>query len=270
VEKPGLLLESEGRVEIEVPGAPALSGSTKEAPELPVLFEDEHLLVVDKPAGLLTHSTASRPELSVASIVAARFGALPTLYGEERPGIVHRLDRDTSGILLLGRTLPVLEALKAAFQAREVAKTYLAIVRGDPRFDTEWVDARLGRAEGHRDRISVVGEGEGRDAATYYEVRERFVGFALLAVFPKTGRTHQVRVHLASIGLPLLGEELYVPRGTRGESKRHGGPLISRQALHAQVLELAHPVTGERLRFEAPVPEDMRAALEALRGRRGS
>jgi len=204
-------------------------------------------------------------------LAVAQFGPLPTLYGAERPGIVHRLDRDTSGLLLLGRTPEALAALKAAFQAREVAKTYLAIVRGEPRFDTEWIVARLGRTSSRRDRISVVGEGEGREASTYYEVRERFDGFALLAVFPKTGRTHQVRVHLGSVGLPLLGEELYLPKRTRSPAPKPGDPVIARQALHAHALELAHPASGEALRFEAPLPADMAGALATLRlNRRGA
>jgi len=272
VSKPGLVLEGGGRVEIDVPEGGSGGGETSAAaPALQVVFADEHLIVIDKPAGLLTHATEARRETNAADLAVAQFGPLPTLYGAERPGIVHRLDRDTSGLLLLGRTPEALAALKAAFQAREVAKTYLAIVRGEPRFDTEWIVARLGRASSRRDRISVVGEGEGREASTYYEVRERFDGFALLAVFPKTGRTHQVRVHLGSVGLPLLGEELYLPKRTRSPAPKPGDPVIARQALHAHALELAHPASGEALRFEAPLPADMAGALATLRlNRRGA
>lgn len=273
VSKPGFLIERGGRIEIDPVEAEEAGGAdeglTGAVPELQVVFEDEHLVVVDKPAGLLTHGTAARRETSVADLAVARFGALPTLYGTERPGIVHRLDRDTSGLLVLGRTLEALEALKRGFQERTIAKTYLAIVRGEPRFDTEWIETPLGRTGSRRDRISVVPKGEGREASTYYEVRERFAGFARLAVFPKTGRTHQVRVHLGSVGLPLLGEEIYLPRGQHRGQERPGDPVMARHALHAQVLELAHPSSGEPLRFEAPVPADMSSCLECLRRDRG-
>jgi 23S rRNA pseudouridine1911/1915/1917 synthase len=272
VSKPGFLIERGGRIEIEpLEAEEAHEADAAPVPELRVVFEDEHLIAVDKLAGLLTHGTRSRKEPSVADLAAARFGPLPTLYGPERPGVVHRLDRETSGLLLLGRTREALEALKRGFQERRIAKTYLAIVRGEPRFDTEWIDKPLGRVGSRRDRISVVAEGEGREALTYYEVRERFKGFARLDVFPKTGRTHQVRVHLASVGLPLLGEEIYLPRGRHRGQQRPGDPAMSRHALHAQALELAHPATGEPLRLEAPVPADMAAALAALRlSRRGA
>ncbi|MFN0009839.1 MAG: RluA family pseudouridine synthase [Planctomycetota bacterium] len=275
VSKPGFLIERGGRVEIDPVEAEEAGGTGEEGaapvPELQVVFEDEHLIAIDKPAGLLTHGTAARREPSVADLAVARFGPLPTLYGIERPGIVHRLDRETSGLLLLGRTLETLEALKRGFQERAITKTYLAIVRGEPRFDTEWIEKPLGRIGSKRDRISIVEKGEGREASTYYEVRERFKGFARLAVFPKTGRTHQVRVHLGSVGLPLLGEEIYLPRGQHRGQERPGDPVMARHALHAQVLELAHPATGEPLHLEAPVPADMAAALETLRlSRRGA
>jgi 23S rRNA pseudouridine1911/1915/1917 synthase len=269
VSKPNFLIERGGRIEIdpvetEEAGGAGESGAAP-VPELRIVFEDEHLIAVDKPAGLLTHGTAARKEASVADLAVARFGELPTLYGVERPGIVHRLDRETSGLLLLGRTLETLEALKRAFQERAIAKTYLAIVRGDPRFDTEWIEKPLGRIGSKRDRISVVAAGEGREASTYYEVRERFPGFARLDVFPKTGRTHQVRVHLASVGLPLLGEEVYLPRGRHRGQERPGEPVMARHALHAHALDLVHPVSGAALHFESPLPADMQALLEWLR-----
>jgi 23S rRNA pseudouridine1911/1915/1917 synthase len=268
VDRPGARIESRGRVEIELAPPPAPTTGTRA--DLAVVHEDEHLVVVDKPAGMLTHGTAAtrgaRQEDSASDVAVSKFGPLPSLYGEDRPGIVHRLDRDTSGLLILGRTAEALEALKSAFRARTIEKTYLAIVIGDPRFDSEWIEKPLGRKPGQRDRISVVPEGEGREAATYYVVRERFRDFALLAVFPKTGRTHQVRVHLASIGMPLLGEKLYVPRRLQGKIPRDA-PRIERQALHAHALAFAHPVTGEPMRFESPMPEDMARTIDALRAR---
>ncbi len=273
VERPGRRLEERGRVEIDFALPPPVETPPPAPVELPVVFEDEHLVVVEKRSGLLTHAASrtqgSAGETSVAELAGARFGPMPSLYGEERPGIVHRLDRDTSGLLVLGRTLEALAALKRAFQAREVEKTYAAIVRGAPRFDSEWIEKPLGRSRAHRDRISVVAEGEGREARTYYEVRQRFDGHALLAVFPKTGRTHQVRVHLASIGLPLLGEKLYLPRNLRSARPSPSAPKLLRHALHAQILAFVHPITGERMRFESPMPADMAAALATLRASPG-
>ena len=264
VDRPGTRIEARGRVEIEL-DPPAGDADRVRAPgDLSIVHEDEHLVVVDKPAGMLTHGTGRGSEASAADLAVARYGPLPSLYGDDRPGIVHRLDRDTSGLLILGRTSEALEALKSAFRARAVEKTYLAIALGSPRFDSEWIEKPLGRKPGQRDRISVVPEGQGREAATYYEVRERFRDFALLAVFPKTGRTHQVRVHLASIGMPLLGEKLYVPRRLQGKIPRDA-PRLERQALHAHALAFAHPSTGDALAFESPLPEDMAVAVETLR-----
>lgn len=282
VRKPGLILMEAGEIEAEL----ALPESAVEATfprELAVLFEDEHVIAIDKPAGMLTHGNVApsgtsiadrtRSGTSVADRARGAFGALPSLGGEERAGIVHRLDRETSGVLVLARTAEALEELKRQFKSREVEKTYAAIVHGDPRFDSEWIEKRLGRSERARDRIRVMGEGEGRDAVTYYEVRERFAGpaasdrdsAALLAVFPKTGRTHQVRVHLSSIGLPLVGETLYLPRRRTPPSLPAGAPKMERQALHAQSLAFTHPITHEPMRVEAPLPADMSALLEWLR-----
>ena len=275
VRRPATLLGEAARVEIDLEPDAEREDAARPFADLPILYSDEHLIVADKPARMLTHSTGpsrrSGGDASAAEIAVDRFGPLPSLYGADRPGVVHRLDRDTSGVLVLGRTVPALEALKRAFQAREVEKTYLAIVRGEPRFDTEWIEAPIGRDPSRRDRMSIVtaqdaAEGRaGREAVTYYEVRERFPGFALLAAHPKTGRTHQVRVHLASVGLPLLGETLYGPRGSRGASSGASSPPCSRQALHAQTLAFAHPATGASVRFEAPLPPDLEAVLAWLR-----
>jgi 23S rRNA pseudouridine1911/1915/1917 synthase len=277
VRKPGLILMEAGEIEAEL-ALPETAVEASFPSELAVLFEDEHVIAIDKPAGMLTHGNTARTGTSVADRAREQFGALPSLAGEERAGIVHRLDRETSGVLVLARTAEALEELKRQFKSREVEKTYVAIVHGDPRFDSEWIEKRLGRSERARDRIRVMGAGEGRDAVTYYEVRERFTGpaasdrgsAALLAVFPKTGRTHQVRVHLSSIGLPLVGETLYLPRRRTPPSLPAGAPKMERQALHAQSLAFAHPVTHEPMRLEAPMPEDMKGLLEWLRARTAS
>jgi 23S rRNA pseudouridine1911/1915/1917 synthase len=140
----------------------------------------------------------------------------------------------------------------------------LALVHGVPRFDSDWIEGWLGRSERARDRIGVMPEGEGRHASTYYEVRKRFDGFALLAVFPKTGRTHQIRVHSSSVGLPIVGDTLYKPRGKAISKMPADAPAMTRHALHAHALELIHPFTRSAMKFEAPLPRDMAALVDFL------
>ena len=263
IKKPGHLIEEGGELVIALP--PEQGSVLPAGLEPRVLFEDEHLVALDKPAGLLSHANAGGREGGVAEWATLRYGDLPSLEDEERSGLAHRLDRDTSGVLLVAKTRAVLEGLKAAFQARAVHKTYLAIVQGQTRFDSEWIENWIGRSERNRDRIVVLPEGEGRFATTYYETRERFQDFSYLAVFPKTGRMHQVRVHLSSLGHPLLGDEVYKPRSKHPIPLPPEAPQMARHALHASMLELVHPISGAALKFESPLPEDMAAVLEWLR-----
>jgi 23S rRNA pseudouridine1911/1915/1917 synthase len=264
VTKPGLLLLEGGEALVDLRAAEVPDPA--EAQALRVLHADPDLVVLDKPAGLLTHRNAPGGEPGAAEIAEREHGPFPSSEEEgRRPGVVHRLDRETSGVLVLARTPDALAALQAAFRERRVEKTYLALVHGEPRFDSDWIEAALGRSERNKDRVSVVPEGEGREAATYYEVRERYPGFALVAVFPKTGRTHQVRVHMAYVGLPLLGDELYRPARRQLSRLPEGVPAPERQMLHASALEFTHPRTGAPLRFEAPLPADFAALVAALR-----
>jgi 23S rRNA pseudouridine1911/1915/1917 synthase len=151
------------------------------------------------------------------------------------------------------------------FRDREVEKTYLALVHGEPRFQSDWIETPLGRSKRHPERITVRPEGEGRPARTYYELRQRFAGHAYVECHPKTGRTHQLRVHLASVGHPVIGDALYVPRGRKLAPWPAGAAEPARQMLHAAGLTFRHPVLGEPLAFEAPLPADFAQALEALR-----
>ena len=223
------------------------------------------LLVVDKPAGLIVHRNERYQTATLADMAMQQFGDLPSIQGEHRPGIAHRLDRLTSGVLLLGRTTEALESIKAQFKARTVAKTYLALVHGDPRFDSNWIETSIGPSADGRGRFKIVPEGQGRAASTYYEVRERFHGFAYVEVRPRTGRTHQIRVHLTSIGLPIVGDWTYKHAGALKVPLPAEAPAMPRQALHAHRIELDHPVTGERVTFESRLAADMEALLEWLR-----
>lgn len=260
--KAGVRLEAGQRVEVDVDEARPTASADAAAEALRVVHEDDALLVVDKPAGMLTHAAPSaRDELSLADYVAALHPGLPSLQGEGRPGVVHRLDRDTSGLVVLAKTEDAMRALIAAFADRAVEKRYLAIVHGAPRFDSDWIESPIGRSPRQPDRQSVLPEGEGRPAETFYEVLERYDRFALLSCEPKTGRTHQIRVHLESVDLPIVGDAVYRKRGALERPLPKAAPAPGRHALHAARLSFAHPVGGERVTFESPLP----AELEALR-----
>lgn len=276
-----------------------------------VLLVDDDLVVIDKPAGILTHKNAAASDKSAADWAEEHFGPLPRVLDADRPGVVHRLDRETSGVLVLARNEAALEELKRQFRAREVEKTYFALVYGEPRFDSEWIECHLGRSARGSDRVAIVrprlpgveeddtqrepeviGEGvevepveieglEGRAkrrarasaagarfSSTYYETKERFRDFAQLDVFPKTGRRHQVRVHLASIGHPLIGESVYLPRRRQLPRLPENAPRLTRQALHAARLAFVHPARQERIEVEAALPADLAALLAWLRANR--
>lgn len=259
---------NDGReVSTDVAGGPIL--------DLVVLHEDDDLAVIDKPAGLVTHPSPRQRRGTVSDLAVARYGPLPEVQGDDRPGIVHRLDRLTSGVMVIGRTDAALEGLKAQFKDRTVAKTYHAIVHGEPRFDTEWLTGAIGASPRHRDRMRVVPEdlvdellesGEARTAETLVERMEDFGAAALVAARPRTGRTHQIRVHLQHAGLPIVGDRVYGPGGALKRPLPPGAPRMERPALHARELSFDHPRTGERMTFTAELPADMAGLLDALRG----
>lgn len=242
--------------------------------ELDVLLEDEAFAVINKPAGLVVHPSARQLAGTVADLAVARYGPLPEVQGEDRPGVVHRLDRMTSGVLVLGRTEEALLNLKAQFKARTVEKTYLAIVHGCPRFETEWLTGAIASTPKNPDRMRVVpekvrerlvAEGEARTAETLLERREDFKGVSLVAAKPKTGRTHQIRVHLLENGLPIVGDRVYKQGGSHKHPIPREAPRMERPALHAHQLSFDHPTTGERVSVEVPMPDDMQGLLDWLR-----
>ena len=225
---------------------------------VPVRYEDEHLLVIAKPAGLVTHPTASRRSGTLVNRLLGLGVPLSSGSDPDRPGIVHRLDVGTSGLMLVAKTDEAHDALVALLAAREVEREYLALVRGVAEHDDFAVDAPLKR-RGTRVRVR---RGGGAEAETIFSVAERLEQATLLTARPRTGRTHQIRAHLSSIGHPILGDRSY--GGGGDDAKRLG---LSRPFLHARRLALAHPITGGRIEVEEPLPEDLQAALTLARGR---
>ncbi|HEX5948265.1 MAG TPA: RluA family pseudouridine synthase [Actinomycetota bacterium] len=232
-----------------------LAGPAEVGPEpggLPVLYQDDHLAVVVKPAGMVTHPTASRRSGTVVNRLLGMELPLSGLGGPDRPGIVHRLDAGTSGLLAVAKDDETYRRFTAMLAAHEVVREYLALVRGEVPHGAFTVEAPLGR---DRARVAVR-RGTGVEAVTDFEVRGRFRGATLLVARPRTGRTHQIRVHLRSIGHPVLGDRAY---GGGGDDARRLG--LSRPFLHAWRLAFAHPITGERIEVEEPLPDDLREAL---------
>jgi 23S rRNA pseudouridine1911/1915/1917 synthase len=259
------------RVEVVLP-PPEPSGLVAQDLPLAVLHEDADLLVLDKAAGMVVHPARGTPAGTVVNALLHRLGE-PEVAGD-RVGLVHRLDKDTSGCLVVAKREQALTALQAAFKAREVEKTYLALCHGAPP-DEGRLDTLYGRHPGDRTRYTTRVQ-SGRTASTAWRVQERFGDrAALLAVSLETGRTHQIRVHLAEAGWPLLADAVY--GGARREARlaaedpvRRAAEAVGRQALHAWRLGFAHPRTGKRLSFEAPLPRDLSAALALLRAAFGA
>ena len=241
------------RLTVELPGAPTIG---PEGPPVPVRYEDADLLVVAKPAGLLTHPTASRPVGTLVNRLLGMEVPLAASGGPLRPGIVHRLDAGTSGLLVVAKTDRAFAALKAMFARHAVERRYLALVRGHPEHDSFTVDAPLGR----RAARIAVDRVQGRPAVTAFEVRERVARATLLEAAPETGRTHQIRVHLAAIGHPILGDRAY---GGAGDAARVLG--LSRPFLHSWRIGFVHPFSGERVEVEEPLPADLSEALDRAR-----
>ena len=244
-------------MELAVPPA-APSELRPEAIPLEIVLEDADLLVVNKPAGLTVHPAPGHPSGTLVNALLSAVPDLAGIGGTVRPGIVHRLDKDTSGLLVVAKSDEAHRALAAQFKAHTAQRTYLAVVRGRMPRDEGTITAALGRHPAHRKRFAVVPRG--RAAVTHYAVLERFRAATLVACRLETGRTHQIRVHLAHSGHPLVGDPVY---------GRARAPEIARQALHAARLEFMHPRTGRRVTCTAPLPEDMARLLARLRGEAG-
>jgi 23S rRNA pseudouridine1911/1915/1917 synthase len=262
------------RIEIVLPPMNAAGPHPEEIP-LAVLYEDEHIIAINKPPGMVVHPARGHWSGTLASALAFHFRQLSSVGGPTRPGIVHRLDRDTSGVMVVAKTDPMHFALAAQFEARTTEKEYFAITAGVPDRDRDMVEQPIGIHPTQREKMAIrTGHSTSREATTFYEVQERFQGYAALKVLPKTGRTHQIRVHLAHMGCPVLCDKLYGGRAsiTRGDLLRHKHPtagdeeiVLARQALHARRIKLAHPATREAIEFIAPLTDDLSATLNVLR-----
>jgi 23S rRNA pseudouridine1911/1915/1917 synthase len=251
--KSGQRVRPEDDVVVTIPATPPPSVDVEGATvHLSVVYEDEALAVIDKPAGMVVHPAPGHPSGTLADGLRQRGATWSQLGGEQRPGIVHRLDRDTSGLLVVAKTEAAHRSLSLQLQRRTLGRVYWALVHGSFREATGRIDAPIGRDPGHRQRMAVVDEG--RPATTDFAVVERMRRFSRLEVRLLTGRTHQIRVHLASISHPIAGDPVY---GRRGDI------ICDRPALHAQRISFAHPQSGERCEFESPLPADLVAALAA-------
>ncbi len=256
--KPSHTLHAGARVTLEIP-PPAPVTLQPQAIALAVLYEDADLIVVNKPAGLVTHPAPGHPDGTLVNALLHRCPDWPGIGGERRPGIVHRLDRDTTGALVAAKNAAAMAGLVAQFKARSVRKEYLALVWGRPRPEQGTIETLLGRSAGDRKKMSARPP-RGRPAVTHYATLERFKETTLVRVRIETGRTHQIRVHLAHIGHPVVGDRQY------GRARAAEWPApVSRQMLHAERLALRHPRTGADMEWVAPLPADMAALLEALR-----
>ncbi len=268
--KPGALLRAGDVVEV-TPPAVAPSPLLPQAIPLDILFEDEHLIAVNKPPGLVIHPAAGNPDGTLVNALLAHCRDLSGVGGVERPGIVHRLDRDTSGVLVAAKSDAAHRALSLAFRWRTTDKRYLGVVYGAMAAPEGVIDRPIARHPSERKRMAVVPGG--RPARTLWTLREPLAGTSLVECRLITGRTHQIRVHLAHIGHAVVGDPVYAGRQWRSVEPQAAAAAcraFPRQALHAWRLTIAHPGSGQPITFEAPLPDDMAALLATLRRAEGA
>jgi 23S rRNA pseudouridine1911/1915/1917 synthase len=263
-------LQAGERITIALPELPR-EGPQPENIPLEVLYEDEHLAAINKPPGMVVHPGKGHWAGTLTAALQFHFDQLSTAGGATRPGIVHRLDRDTSGVIVVAKTDRAHLRLAEQFEARTTEKEYFAICAGQADRDRDTIDLPIGTHPYQRERMAIRRDhATSREAQSFYEVAERFDGFLSFRVRPKTGRTHQIRLHLVSINCPVLCDKLYGGRAsiTVGEISRNPADetvLLDRQALHARRLKIQHPETGEPLEFIAPIPPDLEKVLATLR-----
>ena len=249
--KPSLRLSIGDRLRVVIPPTPPSSLSPEAIP-LNIVYEDDDFLVVDKPAGLVVHPAPGHLSHTLINAVLSHFPNLADVSDSLRPGVVHRLDKDTSGVMLVAKNRTAQLNLSDQFKAHSVVKAYLVLVKGQLTPEQGVIEAPMGRDPRNRKRMAVVAEG--REARTEYRVIRYIGDYTLLEVMPETGRTHQIRVHLAAIGYPVVGDKVY---GVKS-------PYLSRQFMHASRLGFKHPSTGEYVEFTSELPQDLESALKDI------
>jgi 23S rRNA pseudouridine1911/1915/1917 synthase len=257
--KAGQKLEPGAFVQVRIP-PPAPSGLMPENIPLDILFENDDLLVINKPAGMVVHPAAGHESGTLVHAVLGYDSKLEGIGGEERPGIVHRLDKETSGIILVAKNERAHRHLQDQFRLRKVEKVYLALVDGTPPTPSGRVEAPIGRDPSHRKQMAVLTPGKGREAVSEYLSLESFKDHTLLEFHPHTGRTHQIRLHCAFLGCPIVGDRIY--------GRRHPSVDISRHFLHAQRLTIHLPGEKSPRTFDAPLPEELESVLEEVRSKK--
>jgi 23S rRNA pseudouridine1911/1915/1917 synthase len=250
------------RISLEIPAIEPLKLIAADIP-LDILYEDEELIILNKPAGLVVHPAPGHPEGTLVNAILSHCPNLPGIGGIQRPGIVHRLDKDTTGAIVIAKTDLAYQHLQAQLQAKTARREYLGLVYGVPKTETGSIDLPIGRNPQDRKKMGIVSvEDGGRAAITHWQVQERLANYTLIHFQLETGRTHQIRVHSAKIGHPIVGDPLY--------SSAHSiGVNLPGQALHAWKLQLQHPVSGKLLQVTAPLPRSFTTLLEVLRRRSG-
>jgi 23S rRNA pseudouridine1911/1915/1917 synthase len=247
-------LEGGETIQIKLPVPEAGQGPQPEAIPLVILYEDDQVVVIDKPAGMVVHPAFGHTSGTLVNAVLARWPDIARFSTPDRAGIVHRLDKETSGVIVIAKSAAALEELRAQFKAREVEKRYVALVEGTPPTPEGLIDAPIGRDPNQRKRMAVTRDG--REAATEYRLIETYAYHSLLEAFPKTGRTHQIRVHLAFIGCPVVGDNVYGPRKQRIKMKRH--------FLHAAAITFTLSGSDRRVTVESPLPASLQNILDKL------
>lgn len=270
--KPSYRLAESQLVRIEVKDKYATGSKPEEIP-LSILYEDDEMVAVNKPPGMVVHPAKGHWSGTLTAALAFHFQNLSKVGGETRPGIVHRLDRDTSGVILIAKNDAAHMALAEQFEKRETEKEYWGLVSPMPDRDRDWIDAPIGVHPYQREKMAIRAHHESsREAQTFFEVVHKYSGIAELKILPKTGRTHQIRVHLTHVGYPILADKLYSGRSqiTRRDLfgiKDTEEVLLNRQALHAARIRFRHPSRDEMLEIHAPLPDDLKSFVELLKKR---
>jgi 23S rRNA pseudouridine1911/1915/1917 synthase len=258
VTKTGFFVEHDHQVAIHIPEPEPTELIPEDIP-LDVVFENSDLIVINKPAGMVVHPAAGHTTGTLVHAVLAHAPTMEGVHGEQRPGVVHRLDKDTSGLIMIAKHDRTHRWLQNQFRLRKVRKVYLALVDGHPPTPTGRIDAPIGRDSANRKRMAVVTSNKGRPSITEYSTLERFAQFTYLEVYPLTGRTHQIRIHLAFLGCPICGDTLY--------GQRHATLPMARFFLHAARLTVQLPGKTAERTFEAPLPPELNEVLRRVRER---